>query len=56
MSGTEVYDEGNSLLVDDGWISALAGRFGLAERTGRRRMALVVEVAAGTLVGSVRVG
>jgi len=56
MSETEVYDEGNSLLVDVCWIGGLAGRSGLAERTERRRMVLAVETVIGTLVGSGRVG
>jgi len=53
ISGREVYGEGNSRLVDGIWIGVLAGRSGLAERTERRRMVLVV---VGTLVGTVLVG
>ena len=56
MSETEVYDEGNGLLLDGGRIGVLAGRSGLAERTERRRIVLAVETAVGTLVGSGRVG
>lgn len=56
MPETEVYDEGDGLLLDSSRPGVLGGRSGLADRTERRRIVFAIEVVGGTLVGSGRAG
>ena len=56
MSETELYNEGNGLLLDGGRICVLVGRSGLTERTERRRTVLAAGAIVGTFVGSGRAG